>query len=124
MVLGHVFPDFWHFWYRRSGYLATKRQHWQIMIDFLYLFKGPLRKKIQEIKNNLSQLSFCPEISGSTLPKVPKIRECMAQDHSRWLIFFSKILAKYFLRYRDFGDFFVLDYNMGPQDNILREISE
>ena len=26
-------------------------------------------------------------------------------------IFFSKILAKYFLRYRDFGDFLVLDYN-------------
>ena len=25
--------------------------------------------------------------------------------------FFSKILAKYFLRYRDFGDFLVLDYN-------------
>ena len=38
------------------------------------------------------------------------------------LIFFSKILAKYFLIYRDFGDFLVLDYNMGPQDNILREM--
>ena len=37
-------------------------------------------------------------------------------------VFFSKILAKYFLRYRDFGDFFVLDYNMGPQDNILRDM--
>ena len=39
------------------------------------------------------------------------------------MLFFSKILAKYFLRYRDFGDFLVLDYNMGPQHNILRDMS-
>ena len=61
---------------------------------FAYSTSGPilithtLRKKIQEFKKNLPQLSFCLEISGSTVPKVPKIRENMAQDHSRWLIFF------------------------------------
>ena len=81
------------------------------LISCTFFLKGHLRKKIQEIKNSLPELSFCLEISGSTVPKVPKIRENMAQDHSRLLFFFSKILAKYFLRYRDFGDFLVLDYN-------------
>jgi len=53
------------------------------LISCIFFLKGPLRKKIQEIKNNLPELSFCPEISGSTPPKMLKIREMVAEDDSK-----------------------------------------
>ena len=50
-----------------------------------------------------------PEIAGYTVPKVLKIQEKVAENVSRF--FFSKRLAKYFLRYRDLAHFLGVDYN-------------
>ena len=43
MVLGHLFPDFGHFWSGRFGYLGSQSQLWQVILEPIRGTKGENR---------------------------------------------------------------------------------